>query len=146
VDESDCLRLRISSHAEGVRQAVGVFSDWELPVIDVSLQAEPFAAADAWMREEIARPLRPNQDSLFLYALLRVGPERFFWYVRYHHLCTDGFGGALIAKRVAQIYSSLARNENISPSTFESSLDLLDEEKNIAALDAAVIASIGCQP
>ena len=129
VDESDCLRIRISANAEAVRQSVEVFSDWELPVIDFTLQAEPLAAADEWMREETARPLQLNQDPLFLYALLRLGPERFFWYVRYHHLCMDGFGGALIAKRVAQIYSSLARNESITPSTFESSLDLLDEEE-----------------
>ena len=65
INESDCLRLRISSHAGGARQTVADFSDWELPVLDFSSQAEPFAAADAWMHEEIARPLQPNQDALF---------------------------------------------------------------------------------
>ena len=99
------------------------------------------------MREEIARPLHPNRDPLFLYALLRLGPERFFWYVRYHHLCMDGFGGALIAKRVAQIYSSLARNDSsVPPSTFQSSFNLSMKKKNIVALGAAVIAHTGWQP
>ena len=64
-----------------------------------------------------------------LYALLRLGPERFFWYVRYHHLCMDGFGGALIAKRVAEIYSSLVQDRAVPPCTFQSSLNLLDEEE-----------------
>ena len=81
------------------------------------------------MRNDLMRPLQPNRDSLFLYALLRIGPERFFWYVRYHHLCMDGFGGAMIAKRAAQIYSSLAQNDAVPPSTFQSSFDLLDEEE-----------------
>ena len=72
----------------------------------------------------------PNRDSLFLYALLRLGPERFFWYVRYHHLCMDGFGGALIAKRVAQVYSSLVQNGSVPPATFQSSFNLIDEEEN----------------
>ena len=129
VNESDCLRLRISSHPEGVRQSVADFSDWELPVIDFSSQAEPLAAADAWMREDLARPVQPNRDPLFFYALLRLGPERFFWYVRYHHLCMDGFGGALIAKRAAEIYSSLAQDRAVPPCTFQSSLNLLDEEE-----------------
>ena len=78
VNESDCLRLRISSHPEGVRQSVAAFSDWELPFIDFSSQAEPLAAADAWMREDLARPVQPSQDPLFFYALLRLGPGSFF--------------------------------------------------------------------
>jgi nonribosomal peptide synthetase DhbF len=70
INESDCLRLRISSDAGGARQSVVSLSNWELPVFDFSSQAEPLAAADAWMREEFARPVRPNQDPLFFYALL----------------------------------------------------------------------------
>ena len=129
INESDCLRLRISSHAGDVRQSVTAFSDWELPVFDFSSQAEPLAAADAWMRENLAHPVQPGRDPLFFYALLQLGVERFFWYVRYHHLCMDGFGGALIAKRVAEIYSSLAQDRAVPPSTFQSSLNLLDEEE-----------------
>jgi nonribosomal peptide synthetase DhbF len=104
VNESYCLRLRISSHPEGVRQSVAAFLDWELPCIDFSSQAEPLAAADVWMREDLARPVQLNRDPLFFCALLRLSPARFFWYVRYHHLCMDGFSGALIAKRATVIY------------------------------------------
>ena len=118
VNESDALRLRIFLSSRGARQSVADFSDWELPFVDFSSHADPLAAAHAWMREDLARPLQPNRDPLFLYALLRLGPERFFWYVRYHHFCMDGFGGALIAKRVAQIYSSLAQNDVVPPCYF----------------------------
>ncbi|MFL6311057.1 MAG: amino acid adenylation domain-containing protein [Terriglobales bacterium] len=129
VNESDALRVRISSQPEGVRQFVTVLSDWELPVIDLSSQTEPFVAADVWMREDLARPVQPDLEPLFFYALLRLGPERFFWYVRYHHLCMDGFGGALIAKRAAEIYSALVQNNPVPPCTFQPSLNLLDEEE-----------------
>jgi hypothetical protein len=104
VNEIDALRLRIILSPEGAQQSVADLSDWELPFVDLSPHADPSAAADAWMREDLARPLQPNRAPLFLYALLRLGPERFFWYVRYHHLCMDGFGGALIAKRAAHIF------------------------------------------
>ncbi len=129
VNESDALRVRISSHPDGVRQSVASLLDWELPVIDFSSQTEPFAAADAWMRDNLARPVQPDREPLFFYALLRLGPDRVFWYVRYHHLCMDGFGGALIAKRAAEIYSALAQNNPVPPCTFQSSLNLLDEEE-----------------
>ncbi len=129
VNESDALRIRISSHPEGARQSVASLVDWELPVIDFSSHTEPLAAADAWMREDLARPVQPDLEPLFFYALFRFGPDRFFWYVRYHHLCMDGFGGALIAKRAAEIYSALAQNDTVPPCTFESSLNLLDEEE-----------------
>ena len=129
VNESDALRLRISAYPEGARQSIAAFPDWELPVVDLISDADPLAAANVWMRKDLMRPLDPNRDSLFLYALLRLGPERFFWYVRYHHLCMDGFGGALIAKRVAQVYSSLVQNSSVPPATFQSSFNLIDEEE-----------------
>jgi len=129
VNESDALRLRISVHPEGAQQSVVAFPDWEMLFVDLSSDADPVAAANVWMHEDLELPLHLDQSPLFLYALLRLGPERFFWYVRYHHLCMDGFGGALIAKRVAQIYSALAQNGSVPPSSFHSSIDLLDEEE-----------------
>ena len=130
VNESDTLRLRITSYPGGVQQSIAASSDWQLPFVDFSSQADPLASADSWMREDLARPLQPNRDLLFLYALLRLGPEHFVWYVRYHHLCMDGFGGALIAKRAAQIYSALVQNGSAPHAAFRSSFDLLDEEEN----------------
>ncbi|HZU31810.1 MAG TPA: amino acid adenylation domain-containing protein, partial [Candidatus Angelobacter sp.] len=130
VNECDALRLRIAIRAEGVRQYVADLSDWQLPLIDFSVQNDPGAAADAWMREETARPIDFDHDLLFTYALLRLAPEHFLWYVRYHHICMDGAGGALIAKRAAQIYSELVEEGSASQKDFPSSLELNDEEEN----------------
>ena len=84
------------------------------------------------MREDLARPVEPDRDSLFFYALLRLGPERFFWYVRYHHICMDGFGGALIPKRTAEIYSALVQTEPRAAVPLSSPLSICLMKKEIS--------------
>jgi amino acid adenylation domain-containing protein len=130
VHECDALRLRIAIRPGGVRQYVAALSDWQLPLLDFSAQDDPGAAADSWMREDVARPIDFNHDLLFTYALLRLAPEHFLWYVRYHHICMDGVGGALIAKRAAQIYSELVEEGSASRKDFPSLFELGDEEEN----------------
>ena len=80
------------------------------------------------MRKDLSRPVQMERESLFGYALLQLAKEHFLWYVRYHHIAMDGFGGALIAKPVAGIYSGLVRQSEIRPSHFLPLSELLADE------------------
>ncbi|HEX4602765.1 MAG TPA: amino acid adenylation domain-containing protein, partial [Candidatus Angelobacter sp.] len=133
VDETDSLRIHVTSHQDGAEQSIVSLADWQMPVLDFSSHADPLAVADRWMREERSQPVDIEHGPLFCYAVLRLGPDRFFWYVRYHHLCMDGFGGALIAKRAAEIYSALVQGREAPPCAFRSSLELLGEEEKYRA-------------
>jgi nonribosomal peptide synthetase MxcG len=72
-----------------------------MPVLDVGSLDD----ALAWMRAELARPLDLARGPLFGHALLRLGPAHRIWFQRWHHILIDGFGVALVAHRVAQIYN-----------------------------------------
>ncbi|HZD96385.1 MAG TPA: amino acid adenylation domain-containing protein, partial [Candidatus Sulfotelmatobacter sp.] len=49
--------------------------------------------------------------------------------MRYHHICMDGYGGSLVAQRVAEIYSALVEQRSVPVNRFGSCLDLLGEEE-----------------
>ncbi|WP_156206959.1 condensation domain-containing protein, partial [Streptomyces lycii] len=109
LSETESFHVRFTQGADGtVRQRVDVSRDWPLHIVDVSHEADPRAAAERWMWEELRRPgglARP----LFTEALFREAPDRYLWYQRAHHIAVDGLSGSVIANRVAQVYNALLR-------------------------------------
>jgi len=101
VSEAQSLRLEFSEQAGEPRQFIGEPTAWSLPIIDVSTEPDPRAAAETWMQADLAQPIDPVLGPLFGFALFKASAKRFFWYARYHHIVSDAFGMWLIARRVA---------------------------------------------
>jgi hypothetical protein len=128
VTETEALRLQISDHADGPRQIIGPPSSWSMPIIDVSAEPDPRAAAESWMQADLARPIDPTRGQLFGYALFKASADRFFWYARYHHIVMDAFGMWLIARRTANLYTQLAVGRTTQDGSFGSLAVLLEED------------------
>ncbi|MCG1042710.1 amino acid adenylation domain-containing protein, partial [Mycetohabitans sp. B8] len=125
IGEADSLRLQFVVSDKGLRQSISS-PEASVPLLDFSAQADPQAAAEAWMRTDYERPVDILRGPLFQYALLKVAPERFISYQRSHHIIMDGYGGALIAQRVAQVYSAMCAGIEPPPCAFGSVQQLLE--------------------
>ncbi|RBO82164.1 non-ribosomal peptide synthetase [Nocardia puris] len=88
-------------------QVIDTALDDELPVIDLRGEADPVAAAHAWMRAEYSAPLDLLSDRLAAYAMLRLGDAHWFWYQRIHHILLDGFGAMTMLQRIAALYNAV---------------------------------------
>ncbi len=117
VAETETLCLQFIESDHGVRQYVGSL-DWSLPCLDLSADADPQAAAEVWMKADYEQPTDLLSGPLFSYALLKVTPNRFFWYQRYHHIALDSAASMLIVQRVAQVYSALAESTKFGECPF----------------------------
>ena len=82
VSEAQSLRLRFSEQVGEPRQFIGEPTAWSLPILDVSAETNPRAAAETWMQADLARPIDPLVGALFGFALFKVSATRFFWYAR----------------------------------------------------------------
>ena len=115
VDEAECLCVRFISAADGPRQILGVAPNFAVAIVDVSALADPQAAAEAWMKADLAKPFDLTGETLFSYALFKVRSDCFYWYSKYHHIVMDGFGLALMAQRVAKcVHRAIERCERRS--------------------------------
>ena len=74
VREADALSVRFVRCPEGPRQVIGGAPDLSLTFIDVSAEANPLAAARAWMDADRERPIDLWRGPLFAYALSRRLP------------------------------------------------------------------------
>ncbi|MEV5593674.1 non-ribosomal peptide synthase/polyketide synthase [Streptomyces sp. NPDC052496] len=107
VAETGTLNVRFADDGQGPYQAYAPAGDWSFRVLDVGAEPDPRAAAESWMRAEMARPVSLETGRTFTLVLLRAGAGRCFFYLRAHHLVTDGHMCALFTHRVAEIYTAL---------------------------------------
>ncbi|AIY40965.1 Siderophore biosynthesis non-ribosomal peptide synthetase modules [Collimonas arenae] len=106
VAECDALHQRYASDGTQVRQTPAIERDWQLEQLDFSAADAPFEAAQRWMQADLLQIADLERGPLFASALLRLGAARTLWYLRVHHVALDGFGYALLAQRVADLYSA----------------------------------------
>ncbi|WP_231747139.1 non-ribosomal peptide synthetase [Burkholderia sp. BDU5] len=77
-----------------------------LPVVDFSAHDDPGAAAHAWMQASLSVCCDVTSDVLYRTALLRLSPQRHWWYLQIHHIAIDGFGYSLIQQAAAARYNA----------------------------------------
>ena len=100
VAECEALHQRYESDGERVWQTRAPDANWTLGRCHIDEQA-----AERWMRTDLLQQPDLARGPLFASALLHLGPGRTLWYLRAHHIALDGFGYALLAQRVAALYS-----------------------------------------
>ncbi len=104
--------------------------------VDLRGEADPDAAAAAWMDGDRAVPVHLKGDDLVRHALLRVGEERWLWYHRCHHILLDGYGFFQLAQRVATVYEALAAGATPPASPFGSIRDAVAADQAYEGSDA----------
>ncbi|NVJ07532.1 myxochelin non-ribosomal peptide synthetase MxcG [Myxococcus sp. AM001] len=127
IDEAEALHARFVPGASGPVQLVQPRASWRLHVADVSHTPDSWAAAQAWMHEDLTRTVDLGQGPLFAEALFKAAPDRFFWFQRAHHIALDGFGFSLVARRVADLYTARVTGKPAT-SGFGSLRAVIDED------------------
>lgn len=129
VAEAQALSLRMRDGDEGPAQSIDASLLPTLQMVDLSHEADPQAAAREAMRRERLAAVDPARDRLALQQLYLLGTDarghgHYAWYLRVHHLATDGYGMALLTERVCALYAAI--------------LGKTDTGLALAALDAAL--------
>ncbi|WP_327373440.1 amino acid adenylation domain-containing protein [Streptomyces sp. NBC_01216] len=133
VAEAGTFALRFLDTGDGPRCQVSASDGWTLHRVDVSSESDPRGAAEAWIRADMAKPADLTDGPLFTQALFTVAPDRYFWFLRAHHILLDGYSYKLLARRFAAVYSSLASGQEVPQTPFAPLTRLLDEEAGYRA-------------
>jgi len=107
-----------------IRQVYG----GQFPYFDMSGEADPRAAAEAWMQEEYSRNPDLEHDPLWVSVLFKLAGDHYLWYQRGHHVVVDGYGGGLLARRLADLYTAMALGHEPEPSPFAPAATAVTQE------------------
>ncbi|MET8947114.1 amino acid adenylation domain-containing protein, partial [Streptomyces sp. NPDC004542] len=128
VGEADGLRLSFHLDDGVPKQCVTDARDYPIHFLDVSSEPDPRAAAESWMRDDFHTASILTDGYLFAFAVFKLAEDRFFWYVRYHHLIADGGAARILANRVADIYAALLTGAESDAGALDSLSVLLESD------------------
>ncbi|MEU5976535.1 amino acid adenylation domain-containing protein [Streptomyces sp. NPDC047315] len=132
VTDVDSLRATFSETADGPRQVIGDATPWQPTWVDLRSLPDPRAAAEARIREDLARPIDLAVDRLFSYAVFQVADDTHLWYQGYHHIVIDGVSFALLNERFAEVYNALVAGTAVPPCRITSVRSLVDDCEHYA--------------
>ncbi|MEV7597958.1 amino acid adenylation domain-containing protein [Kitasatospora sp. NPDC089797] len=105
--EAEGLRVQFVEEDGGPGQIIRPLARLPLLQLDFSGEPEPLAAAEQWMREDHADPIKITDFPLFRGALLRLGADRHLLYLCMHHILADGFSRGLLYPKLSGLYTRL---------------------------------------
>ncbi|MFC6017988.1 amino acid adenylation domain-containing protein [Plantactinospora solaniradicis] len=128
--EADSYRLRFTTVGGVPRQYVGGMESPPVRVVDLVGQPDPQTAAEHAMRADLSRRMELTDAAMGTQLLFVLGPRRFWWYQRFHHLVIDGYSLSLFVSAVARIYTALAEDGSVEETNLEPLSVLLDAERD----------------
>jgi len=118
VAEAEQLRVRVVEKDGIPRQIPWQKYSGDFPYVDMSHEEDPRKAIHDWTMHEVMQPVDLAKGPLWVSALLKASDDSYFWYQRAHHIVYDGYGGGLVARRLAELYTAYARGVEPEPNCF----------------------------
>lgn len=103
--EADALHMAFVETDAAVRQQQVREATGEYVYQDFSQASAPDAQALLWMQAQTQKPLCLKSDCLYRNAVIKVADDHYIWYLCIHHIVCDGYGFALIQRRVVDLYN-----------------------------------------
>ncbi|MEU7876520.1 amino acid adenylation domain-containing protein, partial [Dactylosporangium sp. NPDC049140] len=102
----EVLRTRLVADADGVpRQVIDPPLPTELPLIDLSGEPDPAAAAGEWMAQYAAVPFDLATGPLLRAALVRLGPAEHTLMLAMHHAVSDDWSAGILRRELEALYA-----------------------------------------
>jgi amino acid adenylation domain-containing protein len=112
VKKHDTLRLKLSENDNGLpEQRICPKIVLKVPLKDFTDKKDPDNVAQEWMLNRLNEPFQLRDAILFRVDLIKIGDERYYLLMQYHHLITDGYTNTLLTRSLADIYTSLAQQK-----------------------------------
>ncbi|SEF53156.1 nonribosomal peptide synthetase DhbF [Actinacidiphila yanglinensis] len=112
--EAEVLRVTFVDEDGDLRLVPRELGDWQPFFRDFGEAADPEQAAREMLAGIVRQPFDVGRDLLLRLGVVKLAADRFLVVIAYHHLVSDGYGaGGLLSRRLAEVYTALARGTRI---------------------------------
>ncbi|WP_345144775.1 amino acid adenylation domain-containing protein, partial [Dactylosporangium darangshiense] len=107
VARHEVLRTRLVAGEDGVPYQVidPAPERFDLPVVDLTGEPDPVAAAQAWLDADAVVPFDLATGPLFRVALVRVMPEQHVLSLAMHHVVSDEWSAGILQRELEALYA-----------------------------------------
>lgn len=128
IKNNDSFQLRFIQKDEEVYQYIEEYENERLDFQDFSINNNPREGLNKWMKEEIEKCFDMN-GKLYYISLFRLAEEEVGFFVKLHHIISDGWSISLMDKQILKNYDYLLHNKEFDGELQYSYIDLIEEEK-----------------
>lgn len=111
IGQNEGLRLQLGELDGEASQMVKAYDGLPLDFKDFSKEVNPEAAFWSWVHREASKPFQLLNAKLYYFALFRISDEDNGYFVKCHHILSDGWSNQLLTSQIAQFYTKLANGE-----------------------------------
>lgn len=128
--KNDSLRLRMKDVEDEIKQFVSSYKEYQLDFIDFG-EGQVTSTLNNWMDNQVRAPFKNIIDNdLFYFALLKDVSGNYIFFVKMHHLLSDGWTIKILSDQIIEYYKMLEKNIEIPLDNTPSYLQYVsDEEK-----------------
>lgn len=109
------LRAQIIEREDSIFQYFEAFRRRELRILDFSGHQDPKAAANNWAKAEFGKSFSLQEQPLYDFAIVKVYEQLNAYFVKFHHLVSDGWSFQIMAEQVNLFYTKLRSGEAVEP-------------------------------
>jgi amino acid adenylation domain-containing protein len=126
IRENNALRLRIleMDFQDEPLQYIADFKWLQLQEIDLR-----GSQLEQWLGTDSSKPFPSLNGDLFYFVYLTFNENETGFYMKMHHLVTDGWSRLLLARQITDIYRDLAAGKTIDPISNPSYIEFLSYER-----------------
>ncbi|MGD2090889.1 MAG: amino acid adenylation domain-containing protein [Candidatus Aminicenantes bacterium] len=144
--KNEGLRLRIIEieHESGMvpAQYVSPYKKYPLDYIDFS-DSEPGKNTEEnlkkWVETNTRKPFQIIDNNLFYFAFLRYNKKETGYYIKLHHLVTDGWTFSFLLTEINKIYQELEASKSVPDNPAPSYLQYIHDEQEYLQSPRAIV-------
>ncbi|TWH51680.1 non-ribosomal peptide synthetase [Sporomusa sp. KB1] len=106
IQHNEALRIRLIQSDSGVQQYVAEYQEIDLDVIQGPGLSE-------WFKKQSQTPLALLDAPLAYFALVKYSEESYGFYIKLHHVISDGFSFSILNKQIVEYYEKLESGRDI---------------------------------
>lgn len=109
----------------------------DIEVLDYSDREDPEKELLDWMQSRFNVTFDIENNQYFEHYIAKVSETEHWWYMRCHHLLTDGYGFTVVSNYGARKYSSIVNPDPENPVTFERYSYQIEAQKSVEYLESS---------
>ncbi|QGQ96128.1 amino acid adenylation domain-containing protein [Paenibacillus psychroresistens] len=129
IHRHDALRLKLEVVSGEVQQYVGTYEPQILKKVDFSAALDPQTAYEAWLNEESRIPFVLENKWLFEFILFKLQDNKNGYYVKLHHLISDGWSIQIMTEQLRKCYEQLISGHSIHYEKAPSYIEYIEKER-----------------
>ncbi|WP_051776061.1 non-ribosomal peptide synthetase [Paenibacillus tyrfis] len=129
IRQNEGIRLELYESDGEIRQYVKEYLPFKIPFYDFTAYENPSEAAYSWLQSQFRKAFKLLKTALFEFMLIKINENENGFFVKLHHITSDGWTIQLMTQQITSTYMQLKLGTEGEVDAGYSYIDYLQQEQ-----------------